>query len=159
MSSRRETTGQWRAAKALASLVLSVADKMSDWSARITFRGIPRHEVFAVGPAAELFRSASRRRVAMEKKVISLLGSSFFLVISGVVLYLWSLFNSRDGFVLAGTIPILLILVGAFGFNISWILHDVVERLTRLERDREGRISSAKTGEAEPGATADRPRE
>jgi hypothetical protein len=100
-------------------------------------------------PAVEQGRSASRRRVSMEKKVISLLGSSFFLVISGVVLYLWSLFNSSDGFVMGWTIPILLILVGALGFNMSWILHDVVERLTRLERDREGRMSSVKTGEAE----------
>ena len=95
----------------------------------------------------------------MEKKVVSLLGGSFFLVIAGVVLYLWSLFNSDSGFVVGGTIPILFILVGALGLNISWVLHDVVERLTRLERNRDGKISSAKPGDAEAAAATNRPRD
>jgi hypothetical protein len=95
----------------------------------------------------------------MEKKVISLLGSSVFLVVGGVVLYLWSLFNSSNGPVAGGTLPILLILVGVLGLNVSWILHDVVEGLMRLERGREERVPSANAGEAERDAAPDRPRE
>jgi hypothetical protein len=87
----------------------------------------------------------------MEKRVISLLGGSFFLLIVGVVLYLWSLFKSGDGSVAGGTDTILLIIVGAVGLNVGWVLHDVVERLMRLERGREG--------EAEPKPAAGRLRE
>jgi hypothetical protein len=94
----------------------------------------------------------------MEKKVIGLLGVSCFLVIAGIVLYLWSLFDSSAGSV-AGTLPILLIIVGALGLNISWILHDVVERLMRLERGREEKVPSAKTREAELAAADDRLRD
>lgn len=94
----------------------------------------------------------------MEKRVVSLLGASFFLILCGVVLYLYSLFTSNDGPV-AGTLPLILVLLGGLGLNISWALHDVVERLQRLERDREGRISSANTGETEPNPTPDRPRD
>ncbi len=94
----------------------------------------------------------------MEKRVVSLLGVSCFLILCGVVLYLWSLFNSSDGSV-AVTLPILLILFGGLGLNISWVLHDVVERLLRLERGREERVAFAKAGEAEQPAPADRPRD
>ncbi len=94
----------------------------------------------------------------MEKKVISLLGASCFLVIAGIVVYLWSLFDPSAG-PGAGTLPFLLIIVGALGLNISWVLHDVVERLMRLEQGREDRVSPEKVGEAEQAATADRPRD
>jgi hypothetical protein len=46
----------------------------------------------------------------MEKRVISLLGVSFFLVLCGVVLYLWSLFDPTVGSV-AGALAIALFLV------------------------------------------------
>jgi hypothetical protein len=92
----------------------------------------------------------------MEKKVVSLLGGSFFLVIAGVVLYLWSPFNAGSGFEAGGVVPFLLLLVGALGLNISWVLHDVVERLTRVERSCEGRISSAQQGNAEPDSVLSR---
>jgi hypothetical protein len=73
-------------------------------------------------------------------------------------LYLWSLFDPGAGSV-AGTLPILLIIVGALGLNISWVLHDVVERLTRLEQGREERVSPERAGEAERAAAPGRPRE
>jgi hypothetical protein len=93
----------------------------------------------------------------MEKRVVSLLGGSFFLILAGVVLYLWSLFDPSDGSA-AGALPIALIILGGLGLNISWVLHDVVERLQRLERSREERVTSAKAREAEPAAPAGGPR-
>lgn len=73
----------------------------------------------------------------MEKKVISLMGGSFFLALAGVVLFLWSLLpgNGPAG---GHFVPLLLLLVGAVGLTAGWALHDVVERLTRLERGQEG---------------------
>jgi hypothetical protein len=91
----------------------------------------------------------------MEKKVVSLLGGSCFLVLAGIVLFLWSLFNSGAG-PMAGTLPILLILVGAVGLNVGWVLHDVVERLMRLEQGREEGAPSAEARGAEPGAATGR---
>ena len=63
----------------------------------------------------------------MEKKVISLLGGSFFLVLAGVNLCLWSLL-SGNGFVAGGVLPLVLLLVGAGGLSVGWVLYVVVER-------------------------------
>ena len=40
---------------------------------------------------------------------------------------------------------------GALGLSVGWVLHDVVEWLTRVERSCEARIASAEQGNAEPG--------
>ncbi len=80
----------------------------------------------------------------MEKKVISLLGASSFLVIAGVALFLWSRFNPGSGPVAGGVIPLLLLLVGALGLNVGWVLHDVVERLARLGPTDDARGAPAK---------------
>ena len=92
----------------------------------------------------------------MNKGVVCLLAASIFLVIAGIVFYLWSLFNTGSGDGVGGVVPSLLLLVGVLGLNISWVLHDAVERLTRLERNRDGKISSAKPGDAEAAAATNR---
>jgi len=89
----------------------------------------------------------------MNKGVVCLLAASIFLVIAGIVFYLWSLFNTGSGDGVGGVVPSLLLLVGVLGLNISWVLHDVVARLTRLERSRDGSISSAKQRDAAPGTS------
>jgi hypothetical protein len=75
-----------------------------------------------------------------------------------MVLYLWALFGPSAGPV-AVPLPIARILLGGLGLNMSWALHDVVERLTRWERGREGRAPSAQAGEAGPAAGSGRPRD
>jgi hypothetical protein len=94
----------------------------------------------------------------MEKRVVSLLGGPFFLLLAGIVLYLWVLFDPGAGSV-AVPLPIALVLLGGLGLNISWALHDLAEWLTRLERGREGGAPPAKPGEAGPAAVSGRPRD
>jgi hypothetical protein len=94
----------------------------------------------------------------MEKRVVSLLGGPFFLLLAGVVLYLWALFDPGAGSV-AVPLPIALILLGGLALNISWALHDLVDRVTRLERGQEGRAPSAQAGGAGPAAVSGQPRD
>jgi hypothetical protein len=90
----------------------------------------------------------------MESRGLGLLGGSLLLLAVGVV---GSLVYFGDATALM--LSIILTVVGALGMNIAWVLRGVVQRVVRLERDRERADSSASARTAEQGASADRLRD
>jgi hypothetical protein len=90
----------------------------------------------------------------MESRVLGLLGGSFLLLAVGVVGCLVNLGEAN-----ALMLCIVLTVIGALGMNTAWVLHGIVQRVVRLERDRDGTSSSANTQAAEQGATANPPRD
>jgi hypothetical protein len=87
----------------------------------------------------------------MENKVYSLLGGFFLLMVGGIVLQAWYWLDpSGAGAVLTvgNTLPFFLLISGALGMNVAWVLYGLLRRLERLERDRQAGVSGAPPAQA-----------
>jgi hypothetical protein len=99
-------------------------------------------------------RAAGERGIAMENRVLGLLGGSFLLLAVGVG---GSLVYFGDPPVLM--VSIILVIVGALGMHVAWALRGIVPRLGQLERERDGAVSAARVPAEGPSATTGRPLE